>query len=556
MKTELRMLLAVVASIAIFAGWSYWFAPEPPVVEPSVGDAVVEAAAERGAPSSRAKIADQPVAATTDGPVDPQRDLAVQTVALEGEKAVIEITNDGGVPITWRLHEYQQGARKSEYPIDLVTTPEVPPLSFALLGLEQLVPLKPRYVVRHADAQSVTLVWESETVAIEKRYRLLDQDYGVGVTVRVENRTTAPLQGRFSLGWTMANPEVKKGGFFTFMQPVDQWHPVYFLDGEVSRSTKEAESSRDGNIYWGGIESRYFLTALLPREASTQTRLLIARRPAGTGEIVETRLATAPVVLPAKEAVTQEFVVYAGPKKIEALQHMGVELEKAINYGFFSVIAVPILYLLKFFYLLIHNYGVAIILLTVLIKLLLHPITKKSMQSMRRMQQLQPELKALREKFKEDKQRLNMEMMQLFKRHKANPMGGCLPMVLQIPVYIALYQVLWNSVELYRAPFFWFYTDLSAPDPYYVTPILLGVAFFLQQKLTPSPTMDPAQQKMMMIMPLFFSVFMLFLPSGLVFYILVNTAYTVLQQWLMNRGLGFRDLLRGRITPAHRPANG
>ena len=204
-------------------------------------------------------------------------------------------------------------------------------------------------------------------------------------------------------------------------------------------------------------------------------------------------------------------------------------------------------HLLQLFYKVVHNYGLAIIILTVLIKLLLNPINKKSLQSMKGMQALQPRLKEIREKYGKDKERMNTETMQLFKAHKINPMGGCLPMLLQIPIYIALYNVLWNSVELYHAPFFWFYKDLSAPDPYLITPILLGITMFIQTKMTPSASADPAQQKIMMIMPIMFSGFMIFLPMGLVVYILVNTGMTILQQWMYKNDIRFRDLLRGRL---------
>ncbi len=209
-------------------------------------------------------------------------------------------------------------------------------------------------------------------------------------------------------------------------------------------------------------------------------------------------------------------------------------------------IAVPILYVLKFFYSLVHNYGVAIILLTILVKLLLHPINVKSLKSMKAMQQLQPRLKELQAKHKGDKQKLNQETMQLFRAHKVNPMGGCLPMVLQLPIYIALYKVLWSSIELFHAPFFWFYRDLSAPDPYMITPILLGVFMLAQQHIMPSASADPAQKKMMMLMPIMFTGFMLFLPVGLVIYILVNTATSVTQQYMYNKGIGIMDLIRGR----------
>ena len=166
---------------------------------------------------------------------------------------------------------------------------------------------------------------------------------------------------------------------------------------------------------------------------------------------------------------------------------------------------------------------------------------------MKAMQQLQPRLKKLQEKYKDDKARLNQETMQLFKTHGANPAGGCLPMLLQFPVYIALYRVLWNSIELYHAPFFWFYKDLAAPDPYYITPVLLGLFMVLQQKLMPSASADPAQKKMMMLMPVMFAGFMLFLPMGLVLYILVNTVTSVAQQYLYNNDIRLRDAIRGKF---------
>jgi len=256
------------------------------------------------------------------------------------------------------------------------------------------------------------------------------------------------------------------------------------------------------------------------------------------------------VVIPIGDTETSSFSVYVGPKDINQLKAVGVNLEKSIDYGWFTVISVPILYLLHFFYKIIHNYGVAIILLTIFVKLLLHPINAKSLKSMKAMQKVQPQLKELQKKYKDDKQRLNQETMALFKAHKVNPMGGCLPMLAQFPIYIALYKVLWNSIELFHAPFFWFYRDLSAPDPYYITPVLLGLFMVAQQKLMPSTSADPTQKKMMMLMPVMFSVFMLFLPVGLVVYILVNTVMSVTQQYLYNKGIRMRDLIRGKWQPS------
>ena len=234
-----------------------------------------------------------------------------------------------------------------------------------------------------------------------------------------------------------------------------------------------------------------------------------------------------------------------GPKKLDSLEKLKIGLEKSVNHGWFSFVALPLLWFLIFLHGFLGNWGLAIIALTFIVKLALHPINKKAMTSMKEMQKIQPQLKELQAKFKDNKERLNQEMMQLFKTHKVNPMGGCLPMILQMPIYIALYNVLWNSIELYHSPFIWFYKDLSAPDPYYISPVLLGIFMVLQQRLTPqAANIDPAQQKIMMFMPLMFSVFLIFLPAGLVIYIFVNTFMSVVQQYMITHDLSFADLLR------------
>jgi YidC/Oxa1 family membrane protein insertase len=552
MKSEQRMLLAVAASILIFYVWSSYFAPPPQVPSQPVPTSAQEVLPPKVVDS----IASAATRTPTDAIVDPQQDIAEKTVTLTNALSDITFTNDGGYPTSWQLHAYQEGAGKELQAVNMITAPNLEALAIRLDGLGTLFPERPRYQMRQIGNGTVQFVWRSKDLDVTKTFMVSDKNYVTNVTVEVRNKTNAPLQGRVGLEWEAENPAgVEAGGFMTMLKgPQNIWHPLYYLNGSLERIENLDNVATDGGhdgVFWAGLENRYFLAAILPREVSTQTRFRVARvlETAEHGTQVVSGLATAPMVIPTGGSIKQEFTIYVGPKEIEALKAVGSSLEAAIDYGFFGIVALPMLYLLKFFYAIISNYGIAIILLTLFIKLLLHPITKASMQSMRRMQKVQPQLKAIREKFKEDKQRLNMEMMQLFKTHKVNPMGGCLPMVLQIPVYIALYQVLWNSIELYRAPFFWFYTDLSAPDPFYITPVLLGVAFFLQQKLTPSPTADPAQQKMMMMMPIMFTGFMFFLPSGLVIYILINTLYSVLQQWLMNRGLGLRDLFKGNLTP-------
>jgi len=233
---------------------------------------------------------------------------------------------------------------------------------------------------------------------------------------------------------------------------------------------------------------------------------------------------------------------YFGPREREALSVAPGNLLKALHYGWFDLIASPLVQVLNFFYGYVHNYGLAIILLTFVIKLLFFPLSQKSYRSMQQMKKLQPMMLKLREKYKDDRQKMNEEMMQLYKTYKINPLGGCLPIAVQIPVFIALYQALMGAIELRHAQFIthvpftdiiWL-ADLSARDPYYVTPIIMGVTMFLQQKLTPAPG-DPLQAKIMLFLPLIFTVLSLTFPSGLVLYWLVNNVLSIAQQWWVMR---------------------
>jgi len=241
-----------------------------------------------------------------------------------------------------------------------------------------------------------------------------------------------------------------------------------------------------------------------------------------------------------------EYQLFYGPKKLTLLNNSGHNLGKSLNFGWFDVIARPMLYLLNWFYSVVNNYGVAIILVTVLLKALFWPITQKGLKSMKNMQKLQPKVVKLKEKYKDDPTRMNQEMMNLYKTYKVNPLGGCLPMVLQIPVFFALYKVLLQSIELRHAPFMLWINDLSAPDrlflgfdiPYLgglpVLTLLMGASMFLQQKMTPT-TADPTQQRIMMFLPLIFTVMFVNFASGLVLYWFVNNLLSILQQYLINR---------------------
>jgi YidC/Oxa1 family membrane protein insertase len=223
---------------------------------------------------------------------------------------------------------------------------------------------------------------------------------------------------------------------------------------------------------------------------------------------------------------------------MESLRAVDPVLIDAIDFGWTSFMAVPLLQSLKWLYGYVQNYGIAIIILTFIIKMLLFPLTYKSMKAMAKMAKLQPQLNALREKYKDDKEKLNAEMMSFMRTNGYNPVGGCLPILIQMPIFFALYRVLFNSMELYQAPFMGWIQDLSSPDPFFITPLLLTGLMYLQQRLAPTTATDPMQQKMLQFMPVIFGFFMLLLPAGLNVYMVVNSAVSIAQQWVMNKRLG------------------
>lgn len=557
MKSEHRVILAVVLSTAFFILWYTLFSP------PQKGENVTAQAEVEKTIETKDVVKEEPKPQMEERRaeiMDTQANLPVEITKIETSLFRAEFTNDGGVPISWQLKGYiKQGGDVRDELVDLVSKDAqsyIPALALSFREASFVVPDLPRYSLVKNTGDEIVYRWGSSEVEITKRIKFNIDKYLCDVSVEVANRTGKALTEIPVLSWSGESIPQKSSGFFDFLKqaPTTNKSPVYYLNGSVGRERSVANIpggvELSGSLYWAGLEDRYFLSAIVPRDQSSQIALNLGGSDIDGvkgGRVVKSEVSLAKASIPPGDKVVHNFSFYAGPKEINQLKSVGVRLEEAIDYGWFSVISLPILYLLRFFNSIVRNYGLAIILLTIFIKILLQPINKKSLKSMKQMQGLQPRLKELQKKFADDKAKLNAETMQLFKAHKVNPMGGCLPMLLQFPIYIALYKVLWNSIELYQAPFFWFYRDLSAPDPYVITPLLLGVGMFFQQKLMPATSADPAQQKMMMIMPVMFTAFMIFLPVGLVVYILVNTVMSVTQQWMYNNDIRYRDLLRGQF---------
>lgn len=411
-------------------------------------------------------------------------------------------------------------------------------------------------VVNRDNQRLIEMTWQNSEIRIIKTFSFqsLPTDYAVKVDYEISNVSGEPLEFTPYLeNQVLQKPNPKKeGGFLSFLktQQPDMFARLTFKEKSLTTSAKwddtVAPETTAGLIDWSALSDRYFIFAVAHQPSlSTPVTAYFEKR----GESIVNQFQSTPMILKAGSVVANSMTAYIGPKELSQLKSLNLNFEKSIDYGWFSVLAIPILWLMTFLHGFIPNWGLVIIALTFLVKMALHPVNKKSMQSMKAMQQLQPKLQEIKKKFENDRDKQNQEIMKLFRTHKVNPMGGCLPMLLQMPIYIVLYKVLWNAIELYHAPFFGFYQDLSAPDPFFILPALLGVFMFLQQKLTPAATTDPAQQKMMMFMPIMFTGFMLFLPVGLVVYIFVNTVMSVVQQFMIKRDLSFKQLMTGKWQP-------
>jgi YidC/Oxa1 family membrane protein insertase len=380
--------------------------------------------------------------------------------------------------------------------------------------------------------------------------------YVVEHQLKVENRHSVPQSAEIVIAWT-APVELPKDAPEKFQGQ----HPIRIVrmaGGSVHREVLAKTTEFSGPGQWIGLESEWYLAALIPRSPSVllaESKLSEPRADAPKPlELSQVALRIPLAALKPGESWRGEVQSYIGPKEHDRLKAVGVGLEKSIYFGGFPLpqdygglpmewLAVPILWVMHRFYTFSHNYGVAIILLTVITKVLFFPLTIKSMTSMKAMQALQPQINALRSKYKSDPQRLQRETMELYRAHKVNPLGGCLPMVVQIPIFYALYVALSVSVEIQNAPFICFgrifgvdlwICDLAAHDPTYVLPILMGISMFVQQKMTPVMG-DPRQAKMMLFMPVIFTFMFLNLPAGLVLYWTLSNVLQIAQQKYMER---------------------
>lgn len=364
-------------------------------------------------------------------------------------------------------------------------------------------------------------VYEKENVIVTRRY-IIGDDFLINVKSSVANIADASVKIPFNVEIGPGLGEGFEDSKFTFQGPIA-------YNGKKVKNKKAEKVKEDiviDDAVWCGYTSKYF--AFIKINEDNKNCVIKKFRDSA---IVGTE---SDVIVNPKDKVEKEFYIFVGPKEYDLLASYGYGLKKSIDFGIFSFLAIPMLKVMNIFYNATNNYGWSIILLTFIIKIITYPLTLKSMTSMNKMKDLQPKMLEIREKFKGDTQKMNAAMMELYKKHGVNPMGGCLPILIQIPIFFALYKTLLVSIELKGAPFIFWIADLSEKDPYYVTPILMGISMFFQQKLTPQAG-DPMQQKIFMFLPIIFTFMFLSFPSGLVIYWLTNNILTILQQIIINK---------------------
>lgn len=457
----------------------------------------------------------------------------------------------GGVLTSWTLKRHLSTDVKDPQPIELVADPEVSyPDPLAILtedseanhAFSTVV-----YTVEGGDLElsefeptgNFTFLYQDPQTgaSIAKRMSFSNDSYVVDLEIE-----TSGLTGPYivNLGTNFGVTEWNEKSFIGINGP------ALFIDGEVDKTSPDVEETREGLLSWVALQDKYFIAALIPGLSDEGLPVQ------GSVRVIprEEKLFSAGVVVnPLQGPQTSSYQLYAGPKSYNGLRELNVGLEDTIDFGWFiygswalvRAVALPLFSVLSFLYDYTHNYGLAIIILTLGVKILFAPLTYKAYVSMKAMSKLQPKMMDIQKKYKDDRQKMNVEIMNLYKNEKVNPVGGCLPILLQMPVFISLFNILYMTVELRQAPFMLWITDLSSPDPFFVLPVLMGVSMFIQQKIQPTP-MDPRHAKIMLMLPFFLTFIFLNFASGLVLYWVVNNVLTIAQQYATERILGPRTV--------------
>ncbi|WP_435550022.1 membrane protein insertase YidC [Desulfobacterium sp. N47] len=546
---QARFIIAVALSFIVFLGWDYFYNDKKPAKQITE----VQNIDKRQSPVDNKNINPPEKSSQSDDTVF-QENKPLRVFEINTPLYSVKINEKNAAITSFKLKKYNEtidvdSPKKELIPKDLNTGTVI--VGFdekSVHGIENATYTADSNaaanLVLDQGSKEIKFYWKSpEGVIIEKKYKFSADTYLIGLKLNVLNQSSQSIKDRLFVSIESYNMSNKSTNSFE--------GPSALINGsleQIKLKNIEEKNSYPGNIKWVAIQDRYFMSAIIPvTPVEANMRLYMKAKDKGYFEEQYT--------LPEKEIrpgeqEEKEFKLYFGPKSLKLLGSLGYDLNKAVNFGWFDFLAKPVLYAMNFLYSFIPNYGVVIILLTIFFKIIFWPLGSKSYKSMNEMKKIQPLLAELKEKYGNDKKRMNEELMGLYKTYKINPMGGCLPMVAQLPVFFAFYRMLYETIELRHAPFVFWIKDLSAPDrlfhfaftipfmePPYGIPVLtivMGATMFIQQKMAPAVG-DPAQAKMMMFLPLVFTVIFINFSAGLVLYWLVNNVLSILQQNIISR---------------------
>jgi len=551
-----RLILIIAFSFVMLLMWQAWnedqaalVAQQQAAVSPATQADVPAAATETPSavrddvPATQAQPAARPnatgeqqvrvvtdvldVVISTRGGVIQRADLLAYPVSLEQPDQPVRLLNDA----SGLINVAQSGLRSTDGP-----APDHYASYVAAAGEYRLGQGDERVVV--------PLTWEQDGVKVTKTFTFTRGSYKVDVGHEVHNGASRPWNGsqyrqlqRNADAGGMALVYTYTGGVYAGTQADGERRPyekVKFED--MAKVPLDAQLSNG----WVAMIQHYFVSAWVPGDKGEFNRFYTLTSQNGHALYTLGMMSPSRTVEPGA-STTFASSLYIGPKIQDNLEALAEGLDLTVDYGMLHFIAKPIFWLLSLFHDWVGNWGWAIVLVTVLIKLVFYKLSESSYRSMANMRKLQPKLQALKERYGDNKQKFSEEMMKLYRTEKINPLGGCLPILVQIPVFIALYWVLVESVELRQAPFILWINDLTAMDPYFVLPVLMGISMWLQHKLNPQP-MDEMQRKVFMILPPVFTVFFAFFPAGLVLYWVVNNVLSIAQQWVINKRMGAMDV--------------
>lgn len=555
MEEQKRLFIAIILSIVIIVGWNTLFVDNSAVKVEQQESGQITPAGDAPAADKSAKVADY-VPQTETGEAastvlqSPAQDSPRRTITVSNPYYTLAVSEGTGAVTSYTLTQYRERVEKTS-PSKQLISPKLTSGLFtvslegkSIPGLETAV-FTAAASDDHLDAtqgdRTLTLSWTSpHGIVIEKIFSFSASSYLIGLDVIIKNGSGVPFND--SIGITIPGIPDEENAQYAFEGP------VAFINGKIQEIKPKDIAEQDtyqGTTDWAGFTDRYFISCIIP-ETPLDTFVKLTHE----APMVETRFIQQLNRIDPGKQIRLGFKCFMGPKSLSLLDSYGYNLKKAINFGWFDILAKPCLIGMNFIHGIIPNYGVAIMLLTLLIKLIFWPLGTKSYKSMNDMKKVQPLMMAIREKYKDDKQKMNQEVMGLYKTYKVNPMSGCLPMIVQMPIFFALYRMLYQAIELRHAPFLGWINDLSAPDrlfhfnmtiPFMQAPyglpvltIIMGVTMFLQQKMSPS-TGDPTQAKMMMLMPIFMTVIFINFPAGLVLYWLVNNVLSIGQQYYIQK---------------------